>query len=61
MPLTESTTNSRILCAARHLVPKDVDLKHDATGPLAALLARLVECKLRQACPRVGACLERRR
>jgi len=63
MTLTESTTNSRMLRAdpARHLAPKGVELSHDATGPLVAVLAQLVECKLRHSCARVGACVEARR
>ncbi len=35
--------------------------KRVATSPLVAVLAQLVECKLRHACPQIGACLERRR
>lgn len=42
---------------------EDLDevLEHMAASPLAALLAKLVECELRHACAQAGACFERRR
>ncbi len=44
---------------ARPRVSKDIQPKHDVA--LVAVLAQLVECKLRHTCPQIGACLERRR
>ncbi len=46
---------------ARPRQPQDAELKDEAAGALVAVLAQLVECKLRHACPQIGACLERRR